>query len=99
MHDGPVLRDGGRHNDTPSRSGRALERWADSVDAADLRVADTEALRRIAELAQQRADLDADLAKSVDAARAAHRSWSEIGAMLGVSKQAAQRKYGSKAPT
>jgi transposase len=27
----------------------------------------------------------------------AHRSWSEIGAMLGVSKQAAQRKYGDKA--
>jgi hypothetical protein len=32
----------------------------------------------------------------VRAARSAHRSWSEIGAMLGVTKQAAQRKYGSK---
>ncbi len=44
----------------------------------------------------QGVDLDADLAKSVEAARAANRSWSEIGAMLGVSKQAAQRKYGSR---
>ncbi len=76
----------------------ALEKWAEAVDPADLRVADTEALRRIAELAQQRDDLDVDLAESVQAARAANRSWSEIGAMLGVSKQAAQRKYGSKAP-
>jgi len=29
-------------------------------------------------------------------ARDARCSWSEIGAMLGVSKQAAQRKYGTK---
>ena len=28
--------------------------------------------------------------------RVESRSWSEIGAMLGVSKQAAQRKYGRK---
>ena len=42
--------------------------------------------------------MDEELTESVHAARAAKRSWSEIGAMLGVSKQAAQRKYGSKAP-
>jgi hypothetical protein len=71
----------------------ALEAWADSVDPDDLRAADTESLRLIAELSQQREELEAELAESVRAARAAHRSWSEIGAMLGVSKQAAQRKY------
>jgi hypothetical protein len=76
----------------------ALEAWAESVDPTALRSADTDALRHIAELAQQRDDVDADLAKAVQAARAAHRSWSEIGAMLGVSKQAAQRKYGTKTP-
>ncbi|MEZ5203248.1 MAG: hypothetical protein R2701_02350 [Acidimicrobiales bacterium] len=76
----------------------ALEAWAESVDPAELRSADTDALRHIAELAQQRDDVDAELAKTVRAARADHRSWSEIGAMLGVSKQAAQRKYGAKAP-
>jgi len=84
---------------TKSRADRtaALEAWADSVAAEDLRSADTESLRLIAELAQQREHLDAELAESVRAARAAHRSWSEIGAMLGVSKQAAQRKYRTKA--
>jgi hypothetical protein len=76
----------------------ALEAWAESVDPAELRSADTDALRHIAELAQRRDDVDVALAKTVRAARAAHRSWSEIGAMLGVSKQAAQRKYGTKTP-
>jgi hypothetical protein len=85
---------------TKSRAERAaaLESWADAVDQADLREADTDSLRTIAELAQQRAQVDSELAESVRAARAAHRSWSEIGTMLGVSKQAAQRKYGTKAP-
>ena len=84
---------------TKSRAERAaaLEAWADAVDPADLREADTDSLRHIAELAQQRDQVDSELAESVRAARAAHRSWSEIGAMLGVSKQAAQRKYGTKA--
>lgn len=44
----------------------------------------------------QRDHVDHELTGAVRAARAAHRSWSEIGAMLGVSKQAAQRKYGDK---
>lgn len=85
---------------TKSRAERAaaLEAWADSVDPADLREADTDSLRQIADLAQQRDRVDSELAESVRAARAARRSWSEIGAMLGVSKQAAQRKYGTKTP-
>lgn len=73
----------------------ALDAWAESVDPADLRTADTDSLRLIAELADQRNHLDAELAETVRAARVDRRSWSEIGAMLGVSKQAAQRKYGS----
>ncbi|MHB1138802.1 MAG: hypothetical protein ACYC2O_07580 [Microthrixaceae bacterium] len=83
---------------TRSRAERtaALEAWA--VDPTDLREADTDSLRRIAELAQQREQVDSELADTVRAARAARRSWSEIGAMLGVSKQAAQRKYGTKTP-
>lgn len=85
---------------TKTRAERAasLEAWADTVDPADLRSADTDALRHIAELAQQRDDVEAELTATVHAARAAGRSWSEIGAMLGVSKQAAQRKYGTKTP-
>jgi len=39
-------------------------------------------------------DTTGELTRAVIAARRSNRSWSEIGAMLGVSKQAAQRKYG-----
>jgi len=60
-------------------------------------VADTEALRIIAELAERREQLDAAMVEAIQSARRADRSWSEIGAMLGVSKQAAQRKYATVA--
>lgn len=79
---------------TRAERARALEEWAEGVAATDLNVADTKALRAIAELADQRAEIDDALEAAVDAARRANRTWSEIGAMLGVSKQAAQRKYG-----
>jgi hypothetical protein len=79
-----------------SRSERAaaLEEWADNVEPEDLTTADTESLRAIAELAERRDAIDDELLEAIRAARRANRSWSEIGAMLGVSKQAAQRKYG-----
>ncbi len=82
---------------TRAEQAAALERWADAVQPEDLRVADTDALRAIAELADQRHHVDTELTRAVQSARSAHRSWSEIGAMLGVSKQAAQRKSGDKA--
>ena len=72
----------------------ALERWADTVKLTELAAIDTAALRRLAILADQREALDDEVTDAVHAARRAHRSWSEIGTMLGVSKQAAQRKYG-----
>ena len=81
---------------TRAQRAKALEDWADRVEPDDLVVADTEALRLIAELAEQRSELDQSLIEAVRSARQAHRSWSEIGAMLGVSKQAAQRKYADK---
>jgi len=73
-----------------------LERWADDVAADDLRAVDTDALRQIADLVDQRRHVDDELDAAVRAARRAQRPWSEIGAMLGVSKQAAQRKYTNK---
>lgn len=75
---------------------KALEDWAERVEFSHLREADTEALRMIAELAERREVVEEELIEAVRSARQAHRSWSEIGTMLGVSKQAAQRKYGSK---
>jgi len=78
---------------TRAQRAKALEQWADRVDSADLKVADTASLRTIAELADRRGELDAALVEAIRSARKADRSWAEIGAMLGVSKQAAQRKY------
>ena len=80
---------------TKSRADRtaALEAWAETVEESDLVVADTASLRSIAELTERRSELDEALLEAIRSARHADRSWSEIGAMLGVSKQAAQRKY------
>jgi hypothetical protein len=75
---------------------RALEQWADRVDPADLVEADVSVLRSIAELADERMRIEAELLTRVRLARERGRSWAQIGAMLGVSKQAAQRKYASK---
>jgi hypothetical protein len=72
----------------------ALEEWADRVDPADLVEADTSALQLIGELATRRDALDEQLVEAVRSARVEGRSWSMIGTVLGVSKQAAQRKYG-----
>ncbi len=78
-----------------SRSDRAaaLTRWADDVDPTLLVVRDTTALKRLAVLAEQQETIESELRAAVHDARRAKRSWSEIGLMLGVSKQAAQRKY------
>ena len=84
---------------TRAEQAKALEQWADRVDPSELRQADTEALREIAVLAKRRAEVDQDLTAAVRSARRAHRSWSEIGAMLGVSKQAAHRKYAPRIST
>lgn len=75
----------------------ALERWADEVQPDALVEVDTAVLRHLGELAERRASLERELREAVLAARRSDRSWSEIGTMLGVSKQAAQRKYGPAA--
>ena len=84
---------------TKTRAERAdaLEEWADAVDADDLVEVDTSTLKAIAELAGQREAVEDRLADAVRSARQDNRSWSEIGAMLGVTKQAAQQRYGSSA--
>jgi hypothetical protein len=78
-----------------SRADRAaaLERCGQDTDSSRLVERDTSALMHLAKLAEQREALETDLTAAVAEARQLDRSWSEIGAMLGVSKQAAQRKY------
>jgi hypothetical protein len=80
---------------TKSRAERAaaLETWAENVDPEDLVEVDTAVLKAIAAYAEQRSQLDDSITQAVRDARGAGRSWSEIAGMLGVSKQAAQRKY------
>ncbi|HTO00094.1 MAG TPA: hypothetical protein VL068_05405 [Microthrixaceae bacterium] len=41
----------------------ALDAWAEAVDPKDLRPADTDSLRHVAELAQQRDQVDFELAE------------------------------------
>lgn len=79
-----------------SRRRSGLLTYPEGVAPADLVEAKTAALRTIAELVEQRDDVDNALLNAIRDARHANRSWSEIGAMLGVSKQAAQRKYAAK---
>ena len=76
----------------------ALEQWADTVNADDLVTVDTTALQAVMVLAEQRTAVEAQLVAAVGEARSREHSWCQIGAMLGVSKQAAQRKYGTCAP-
>jgi hypothetical protein len=82
---------------TREERAEALEKWADKVDTSELKTAETQALRTLAQLVDQRNDLDEQITEAVISARQSQRSWSEIGTMLGVSKQAAQRKYSPKA--
>ncbi len=72
----------------------AFEAWADRVSPADLEPADTSALQAITKLTDLRREIDAAILEAVREARRQRRTWAEIGAMLGVSKQAAQHKYG-----
>ena len=79
----------------------AFEAWAEEVRPEDLRQMDAAALGRLSRLAeQQRKDAAASaaaIAAAVGEARAAGHSWAAIGARLGVTRQAAQKSYGSLA--
>jgi len=55
---------------------------------------DAEPLHRVAEAFRRSVAADAELAEAVRAARADGYSWAGIAAMLGVSKQTAQVRYG-----
>jgi hypothetical protein len=81
---------------TREERAKALEKWVETLDASELKTADTQALRTIAQLVDQRNEVEEQITEAVISARESQRSWSEIGVMLGVSKQAAQRKYSPK---
>jgi hypothetical protein len=70
-----------------------FDRWAKNVDPSDLVTIDTSALKTLGVLASQRDAVEGAIRDAVRGARTARHSWSEIGMMLGVTKQAAQQRY------
>ena len=74
----------------------AFEKWADEVDPADLKWMDSSTLKTVGRLAHQRREIEDELAQAVAAARKDNWSWAMIGLMLGVTRQAAQQRYGAQ---
>ncbi len=72
------------------------EAWLDSLDAKALASPDSDGadLRAIGEALRAVAASDLNLADQVTRARANGRTWTQIGAVLGVSKQAARERFG-----
>lgn len=81
----------------PDRNGvEGIETWLDGIeDDPSVEVFDGAALRGIAGARKRAALAEDELHSAVRAARAEGYSWAEIGAVLGgVSKQAAQQRFG-----
>lgn len=76
-----------------------FEEWADNLDLDDpnVEIHDTSDLRAIGLALGAVASAEQDLAAAVAVARANGRSWARIGMVLGVSKQAAMRRFGEPA--
>ncbi len=75
------------------------EAWLDSIDPAALASPDSDGrdLRAIGEALRAVAASDLELADRVADARANGRTWTQIAAVLGVSKQAARERFGEPA--
>lgn len=77
----------------------AAERWLDSLDPAAIASpgADASRLRRIGDAVRAVAKGQVELADAVAEARVHGHTWTQIAAMLGTSRQAAQERYGELA--
>jgi hypothetical protein len=84
----------------PKRKTRAAhddtERWLDQLDPSTVEARDATHFRAIIAANQALADAEGDLRQAVADARAAGDSWAVVGAALGVSKQAAQQRFGHR---
>ncbi len=71
-----------------------VERWLDDLDPTTTAAYDAAPHRRILHARQALDDAEDGLRTAVTDARAAGYSWAMIGASLGVSRQAAQQRFG-----
>ena len=78
---------------------RDIEQLLDVIDLDDYPVDDPADLRRIGLAAKDVERAKTELAEAVAAARTNGRSWGFIGLVLGVSRQAAQQRFGEPAAT
>lgn len=83
----------------PTRTLREIEELLETVDLSTLEVEDPADLRRIGMAKHALRDAEAELRAAVAASRASGRSWGYIGLVLGISKQAAQQRFGGSAST
>lgn len=84
-----------RSDDEIERLAVDTERWLDEVDPATLDPEDTSDLMRVALAADAVTDAEKRLREAVEEARDNDRSWGRIGTALGVSRQAALKRFGT----
>lgn len=66
------------------------------IRGAGARVADADEFE-LAELVELRTELEAAITRAVEGQRSIGRSWAYIGDALGITRQAAQQRYGERA--
>lgn len=71
------------------------EAWLDSLDPDSTPADDISDLAAIGAALSKVAKAETDIERAVAAARANGRSWPRIALVLGISKQAAQQRYGA----
>jgi len=86
-----------RSLDELERAAEAARSALDSLDTSADPTRDASDLRRISEIIAARVIQERELVDAVAQARAKGRSWAKIGLALGVSRQAAQERFGNRA--
>jgi hypothetical protein len=84
----------GRNTMSKTVSIRDIERTLDNLDLEQYPAEDPVDLRRIGAASHAIQHAEVELREAVQAARYNGRSWGYIGLVLGVSRQAAQQRFG-----
>jgi len=71
-----------------------VDAWLDSLDPSTLEMRDAVHVRRITAAMRAVDSAEQELRDAVAAARTAGDSWTIIGAALGITRQAAQQRFG-----